>query len=137
VTQPQRLYWWQWGKILGLATPLLLLIVGIEHSLVWALALHLLTDFAAQTPETSLGKAEGRPRVLAYHAFISGGYPGLVAGGLTGLLISVVVHYLIDQTNKFGLGEPAGPVLDQIAHALTIIMIWMSVAWRGPDAVAT
>ena len=53
-----------------------------------------------------------------------GGYPGLIAGGLAGFAISIAVHFLVDATNKFGLAEPAGPVLDQVAHGLTIFLIW-------------
>jgi hypothetical protein len=83
-----------------------------------------LVDFTLQSCETAVNKARGDKRVLAYHAFISGGYAGLIAGGLSGLVISVTAHYLIDMTNKFGLKEPTGPILDQAAHIIILALIW-------------
>ena len=124
VTQPARLYWWQWGKILGLALPALLYALGVEHLLLWALAIHFLTDFSTQSHETAVRKARGDRWVQVYHAFISGGYPGLVVGGLPGVVISVASHFIVDRTNKFGLEEPTGPVLDQAAHLITLAAIW-------------
>ena len=124
VTRPHRLYWWQWGQILGWIIPILLLLLGVRDRLLWALAIHLFVDFTAQSNQTSVGKKQRTWPVLAYHAFISGGYTGLIVGGLPGVVISTAVHFLVDTTNKFGLDEPLGPILDQTAHILTIIAIW-------------
>lgn len=124
VTHLARLYWWQWGKIWGLFLPTLLFCFAVEHPLLWALAAHFLVDFTCQSGETMVGKARGDWRVLAYHAFISGGYAGLVAGGVAGLAISVAIHFLVDATNKFGLEGSAGPALDQAAHIITLTIIW-------------
>lgn len=121
---PTRLYWWQWGQIWGIFLPILFFYLGVEHLGLWALAVHFLIDFSFQSGETASGKARGDWRVLAYHAFISGGYAGLIAGGLAGLALSVAIHFLVDATNKFGLAEPAGPALDQAAHIITLITIW-------------
>jgi hypothetical protein len=124
VTQPSQLYWWQWGKILGVALLALFCSLGVEHPLLWALAAHCFVDFTVQSGATAAGKARGDWQALAYHAFISGGYPGLIVGGLAGLVISGTIHFLIDRTNKFGLEEPTGPALDQSAHLVTLLVIW-------------
>ena len=124
VNHPAHLCWWQWGKLMGLAAPALLYAVGVEHLLLWALAIHFLTDFSIQSHETAARKARGDRWVLAYHSFISGGYPGLVVGGLPGLVISVASHFIVDRANKFGLEEPTGPALDQAAHIITLTAIW-------------
>jgi hypothetical protein len=124
VTRPNQLYWWQWFKIFGLFLPLAFLLLGVEHRLLWAVAVHFFLDFTAQAHETALGKERGDKRVVAYHAFISGGYTGLVVGGLPALAISIPIHFLIDTTKKFGITTPAGPVLDQTAHIFTLIAIW-------------
>jgi len=123
-THPSHLYWWQWGKILGVVLIVLFLLMGVEHPLLWALAAHCFVDFTTQSTATAIGKARGDWRVIACHAFISGGYAGFVVGGLAGLVISVILHFLVDITNKFGLEEPAGPALDQTAHLITLITIW-------------
>jgi hypothetical protein len=124
VNHPSRLYWWQWGKILGVVLLALFCSLEVEQSLLWALATHCFVDFTAQTADTAAGKARGDWQVLAYHSFISGGYPGLIAGGLPGLAISVAIHFLVDRTNKFGLEGPTGSVLDQAAHTITLVVIW-------------
>jgi hypothetical protein len=124
VAHPSRLYWWQWGKILGVALIVIFFSAGVEHPLLWALAAHCFVDFTAQSTDTAIGKARGDWRVIAYHAFISGGYAGFVVGGLAGLIISAAVHFLVDMTNKFGLDGPAGPTLDQAAHLITLTIIW-------------
>jgi hypothetical protein len=103
--------------------PILLFCFGVEHSWPWALAAHFLIDFTFQSDETAAGKARGDWGVLAYHAFISGGFPGLVAGGLAGLALSAAIHFLVDATNKFGLKGPTGLVLDQAAHIITLVII--------------
>ena len=102
VTQPDQLKWWQWGQVWGVMLPILLISAGVYHLLFWAIALHLFVDFTAQSDETSAGKRQGNMRVLLYHSFISGGYAGFIVGGLPGLLVSIVAHFLIDSTNKFG-----------------------------------
>jgi hypothetical protein len=124
VYHPHQLLWWQWGKILGVFIPLLLLSSGIHHPLLWALAVHIFIDFTAQTDKTATGKCQGRVRVLLYHAFISGGYVGLIVGGLPGLVFSAVSHFLIDSTNKFGYTGLVGGLLDQTAHLATFSLIW-------------
>ncbi len=70
------------------------------------------------------GKARGDWWVLVYHAFISGGYTGLLVGGLAGLVVGIIIHLAVDSTNKFGLDEPAGPAIDQALHILTLVAIW-------------
>ena len=124
VTHPSQLYWWQWGKILGVALLVLCCSLDVEHPLLWALAVHCFLDFSVQSGATAAGKARGDRQVLAYHAFIAGGYPGLLVGGLAGLLISAAVHFLLDWTNKFGLKGPIGPALDQAAHLMTLLALW-------------
>ncbi len=124
VTDPARLYWWQWGKILGVAVLALFCSLDVEHPLLWALAAHCFVDFTAQSTATAVGKAQGDWQVLVYHSFISGGYPGFVVGGLGGLVISVAIHFLVDMTNKFGLEGPSGSTLDQVAHIITLTAIW-------------
>ena len=122
------LQWWEWGKIIGFWS--MVILVGLwfagytAPALVWAIALHIFIDFACQTDATAEGKADGDFRVLAYHSFLSGGYPGFMAGGLAGLAISVVIHLLVDATKKFGLPHPSGAVADQTAHIATIIALW-------------
>lgn len=124
VTHPHQLQWWQWGQILGVMLPILLLSTGMQHLLLWALALHFFVDFTAQTDETSAGKKQKDTRVVLYHAFISGGYAGFILAGLPGLFISAVTHYLIDTTNKFGRGGLTGAFLDQTAHIATLLVIF-------------
>jgi hypothetical protein len=124
VTHPSQLCWWQWGKILGILLVALFFSIGVEHPLLWALAVHFFVDFTAQSSATAVGKARGDWQVIAGHAFIAGGYAGFVVGGLTGLMLSVMIHFLVDLTNKFGLDEPAGPALDQAAHLFTLTVIW-------------
>jgi len=124
VTHPNQLKWWQWGQILGVTLPILLVSVGVQNALLWAVALHLFMDFTAQSDETAAGKGQSDTRVLLYHAFISGGYAGLIVGGLPGLVISTVAHFLIDSTNKFGLTGLAGATIDQTAHIATLVCIW-------------
>ncbi len=124
LTRPFHLYWWQWGQILGVTLPALFYSLGVEQPLLWALAAHCFVDFTAQSNDTAAGKAQGNWQVLAYHSFISGGYPGLVVGGLAGLVISVAIHFLVDMTNKFGLEGPTGSALDQAAHIITLTAIW-------------
>ena len=125
VTHPNQLKWWQWIQILGVTLPILLVYTGVEHPLMWAIALHFFMDFTAQSDETSAGKRQNDTRVLLYHAFISGGYAGLIVGGLPGLVISAVAHFLIDSTNKFGLSGVVGVILDQTAHIATLVFIWL------------
>jgi membrane-bound metal-dependent hydrolase YbcI (DUF457 family) len=124
LTHPSRLCWWQWGQILGVALPALFCSLGVEQPLVWALAAHCFVDFTTQSKVTAAGKAQGNRQVVAYHAFIAGGYPGLIVGGLAGLAISVASHFLVDMTNKFGLDGPIGSALDQAAHIITLLIIW-------------
>jgi hypothetical protein len=124
VTRPHQLQWWQWGQILGIVFPMLLFFAGVQNTLLWALAVHVLMDFTLQSDETAAGKARGEWRVLTYHAFISGGYTGLIIAGLPGLVISAVFHFLVDATNKFGLTGVIGAVVDQAAHIVTLIVIW-------------
>jgi len=124
VTHPHRMQWWEWGKLLGILTPLLLLSMGVDHLFMWAVAAHLFVDFTSQSTQTVEGKINVEWRVLLYHAFIAGGYAGLIIGGLPGLAISVLLHLLIDATNKFGVRGWGGPILDQSAHLMTLIAVW-------------
>jgi hypothetical protein len=127
-SDPGHMLWWQWGQVLGAVLPALLGVLGIDHPLAWAIALHFLIDFTCQSGCTACNKAKGDLRTLVYHSFISGGYAGFAAGGLEGLAVSVVIHFIVDLTNKFGLGEPAGPIADQVSHIATILLIWWLLA---------
>jgi hypothetical protein len=124
VKQPHRLYWWQWGQLLGVILPVLYFYLDVQHALLWALAFHFLMDFTTQSDETVLNKAQGNKQALIYHAFLAGGFAGFIVGGLAGLVISVMLHYNIDATNKFSLKNPLGPILDQAAHVFTLVFIW-------------
>jgi len=115
--------WWQWGKLVGVALPLLWLLAGVHHPLAWAVALHLFCDFTAQSGTTVTGKARHEWRILVYHGLIAGGWPGLLAGGLPGLLVGAVTHSLIDAANKFGFDDWRGPVLDQLSHVALIVLL--------------
>ena len=124
VKQPHRLYWWQWAQLLGVSLPILYLYLGWQHALLWAVAIHFFMDFTAQSDETALNKAQGKKQALTCHAFLAGGFPGFIVGGLAGLVVSVLLHFAIDASNKFGLKNSLGPVLDQLAHMTTLIFIW-------------
>ncbi|MCG3211438.1 MAG: hypothetical protein FOGNACKC_05084 [Anaerolineae bacterium] len=124
VSHPHRLQWWQWGQILGVALPLLLLSSGLHHPLLWAVAVHFFIDFTVQTDETAAGKRQRKSQVLLYHAFIAGGYVGLILAGLPGLILSAIIHLLIDATDKFGRTGLVGGLLDQTAHLATLFFIW-------------
>jgi hypothetical protein len=124
VTRPHQLQWWQWGQILGIVLPFLLLLTGVKHTLLWALAVHVLMDFTLQSNETAAGKARREWTVLGYHALLSGGYTGLIIAGLPGLVVSATFHLLVDASNKFGLTGVVGAVVDQAAHIATLIVIW-------------
>lgn len=124
VTRPHQLQWWQWGQILGIVLPFLLLFTGVTHTLLWAVAIHFLMDFTLQSNETAAGKARREWKVLAYHAFLSGGYTGLIIAGLPGLVVSAAFHLLVDATNKFGLTGVVGAVVDQATHLVTLVVIW-------------
>ena len=124
VSNPYQLQWWQWGQILGVFLPLLLLSSNIYHPLLWAVAVHFFIDFTAQSDETAAGKLQKKPQVLLYHAFIAGGYAGLIVGGLPGAALSAFTHLLIDTTNKFGLSGRFGAFLDQMTHITTLFLIW-------------
>ena len=132
VTRPRQLQWWQWGQIVGFILPIILIYFGVRDALLWALAMHLFTDFTTQSNETAAGKLRGDRRVIAYHAFISGGYTGLIVGGLLGLVLSIALHFLVDVTNKFNIDGPLGPALDQVAHVLTIFVLWWLLYPAGP-----
>jgi hypothetical protein len=125
ITRPRQAQWWEYGKLAGLVIPALLIALRMDNPLIWAIAIHLFTDFTCQSTHTAIGKSEGDLWILAYHSFISGGYAGFIVGGLPGLVISVLVHFLVDCTRKFGLPEPVGPALDQLAHVITLVVIWV------------
>lgn len=123
--QPRvRPQWWQWARLLGLVYPALLVFSNARQPLAWALAAHLCCDFTAQSSATALGKARRDWRSLAYHGFIAGGWPGLLLGGLPGLLLGALSHALIDATGKFGFSDWRGPVCDQVAHVLTLMVLF-------------
>ena len=124
VTRPHQLQWWQWGQILGIVLPFLLFFTGVKHTLLWAVAFHILMDFTLQSNETAAGKARREWKVLIYHAFISGGYTGLIIAGLPGLVVSATFHLLVDATYKFGLTGMVGVVVDKTAHLVTLVVLW-------------
>lgn len=135
VSTPSRLHWWEWGRILGLAGVTSLagsLLAGhAPPAVVIAVVLHIVGDFTAQSDETAARKGERGWHLLA-HALVAGGLPLAVAGLTVGDLPAVpawslagaVSHYLIDWTRKFGIRSTlAGVVLDQAAHAATILAV--------------
>lgn len=127
ITNPGELAWWQWGKLIGLVS-MLLVGLGLYYGLpvpgiVMAISLHFFIDFTCQSDSTATGKANRDFIALATHSFISGGYAGFVLAGIEGLIISVLVHYVVDLCNKFGLPWPSGPIIDQALHIITIIAI--------------
>ncbi len=119
------LQWWQWGKLAGALLPLLWLSSGVRHPLAWAVALHLFCDFTAQSSATAQGKTHHEWRVLAYHGLIAGGWPGLLVGGLPGLCMGTITHILIDATDKLGLDDWRGPVVDQLSHVVLILLLYL------------
>ena len=132
---PASLAWWEWGKVLGIASLVVLAILPIVgyalHPLAVAILLHFSADFTCQSSETALRKEESN-RHLLVHAIVAGGLPlaaaGLVAGNpvatVTWTVIGVAIHYAVDWTRKFGLGQAApGAILDQACHLLTILIL--------------
>lgn len=105
IVKVSRLYWWQWGQLLGSAFPVFLWVTSVRHPLLWAVALHLCLDFTAQSTATAQGKVRGDWWTLSYHGFTTGGWPGLLVGGMPGLVVGAVTHSLIDATGKFGLQD--------------------------------
>ncbi len=136
---PSSLQWWEWGKVLGIVNFIIVAILSMAnctlHPLVLAMLLHITADFSCQSSETSLRKGKSK-RHLLVHALVGGGLP-IVAVGLTMVnpvalvtrtVISVVVHYVVDRTQKFGLGQTAlGIILDQACHLLTILILVAAV----------
>ena len=136
----RRPVWWEWVKLagalglLGLTTWLIPAFPNLPHPVVFAVVLHLATDFTAQSTEVGLHKYE-QPRLLIAHSLTSG-FPlavaGLASGELTNVLtwtvINIVTHWLIDKTEKFGLGGNNlwGAVLDQLAHLAVILLLTLS-----------
>ncbi|MCP4539470.1 MAG: DUF3307 domain-containing protein [Chloroflexi bacterium] len=118
VRRPASLLWWQWGKVLGLVAPF----GAFAGRAVLAIALHVLCDFTLQNDWMAVGKARKEIVPLLIHSLIAGGLPGLVAGGLPGAAVGIISHFLIDLTGKFGLSEPWGPVLDQAAHIVILVL---------------
>lgn len=127
--------YWKCGKIVGsvgLVVLAILLITGhIPHPAVVAILLHIAGDFTLQTPEMALRKHE-RGRHLLVHALVAGGLPMAVAGLTTGnpvitliwTVVSVITHYAVDWTRRFGLeGTSWGVVLDQVCHLLVILAL--------------
>lgn len=116
--------WWQWARLLGLVVPALLVLVSIRRPIAWAGAAHLFCDFTAQSTPTALGKARRDWRILAYHGLSAGGWPGYVLAGLPGLALGTLTHALIDATGKFGYSDWRGPLADQLAHALVLLVLF-------------
>ena len=127
--------YWKCGKFVGavgLGVLAILLMTGhIPHPAVVAILLHIAGDFTLQPPEMALRKHE-RGRHLLVHALVAGGLPMAVAGLTTGdpvttltwTVVSVITHYAVDWTRRFGLeGTPWGVVLDQVCHLLIILAI--------------
>ena len=132
---PASLEWWEWGKVLGIASLVVLTLLSIvdcaPHPLAVAMLLHFTADFTCQAAETALRKEESNRHLLA-HATVAGGLPLAAAGLATGnpvatvtwTAIGVAIHYAVDRTCKFRLGQAApGIVLDQACHLLTILIL--------------
>jgi hypothetical protein len=131
------LRWWEWVKIVGAAGVVILVIALVSgHTpppVVVAVLLHIFADFTCQSSETAAHKEE-RGRHLLVHALAAGGIPLAVAGLITGnpataltwISVSVVSHYAVDWTRKFGLRQAAlGVILDQACHLATIVALTM------------
>ena len=124
--------WFEWGETIGpysfLALSFILYKGVWVHPLIVATVVHLFVDFFVQTDDTSQKKLSGDVSALAMHSILSGGYPALVLGFVKGDLwvvaASVLAHVGIDASRKFGLPNPYGPIIDQLAHILTLIIIW-------------
>jgi hypothetical protein len=138
---PASLVWWEWGKVLGFVSFVVLAILSIvgstPHPLAVAMLLHITADFTCQTDEMALRKGE-RDRHLLVHALVAGGLP-LIAAGLatanpvitiTWATIGAFGHYAVDWTDKFGLRQVAlGIILDQTCHLLTILILVLA-GWQ-------
>jgi hypothetical protein len=138
---PASLVWWEWRKVLGIASIVVLAILAIvgcaPHPLVVAMLLHITADFTCQTTETALRKKES-DRHLLIHALVAGGLPMIAAGlatanpvvTITWTIIGVFSHYAVDWTRKFGLRQVAlGIILDQACHLLTILILVLA-GWQ-------
>lgn len=132
----QSLAWWQWLKLLG-AISLVVLVVALVTgcnvpSLMIGLTLHLACDFTFQSSETAGRKGE-RGRHLIVHSLIAGGLVGTLTGlsvspwaGMEGLVIGMLSHYGIDYSRKFESLVPnwkLGVALDQAVHIGAIVII--------------
>ncbi len=115
--------WWQYCKWAG--WPILAIALLSGQPILWAIAAHWLVDFTFQSGVTACGKQQKKLRILLCHAFISGGFAGFIAGGLTGLVVSVVIHFLVDRFYKPVVGQSGtSHTVDQMIHILTIILIY-------------
>lgn len=120
--RPTTLMWWEIGKLLGLLVPFVLISSGNSNVILWAIAFHLFVDFTAQSGYTAANKPQRCIYVLVYHAFISGGYAGLIAGGLPGMAVSIAIHFMVDYLGKEKVGGWQG---DQALHLATILGVYL------------
>jgi hypothetical protein len=132
----QSLQWWQWFKLLGAISLVILLIalaLGVKvPSLAIGMILHLACDFTFQSSETAGRKGE-RGKHLIAHSLIAGGLVGILTGlsvslwvGMEGLVIGAISHYLIDYSRKFEnlvTNWKLGIALDQVCHICAIAVI--------------
>ncbi len=132
---PASLQWWEWGKVIGIANFIIVAVLSMAnctlHPLALAMLLHITADFSCQSAETSMRKGKSEHHLLV-HALVGGGLP-MIAVGLatanpvalvTRTATSVVIHYVVDRTQKFGLGQATlGIILDQACHVLTILIL--------------
>ena len=122
-----RLAWWQWCKVASVV--LLVAVLAVAGAgvtiprLGWALAVHWFLDFGVQSTPTAMGKARRDWKVLMCHGFLTGGFPGLIMGGLVGVVVSALLHGYVDSLRKFGLSDWRGVVLDQAAHVVTLLVL--------------
>ncbi len=117
--------WWQGPLYFSyLTTPASFLFWHLNQAdAFWpAFSLHLLFDFAIQSPQTAHNKATGDFRALVIHSLISGFFP-LIWLDLRLALIGALVHLGIDSLNKFGLKGWVGGYLDQGLHLVSILLI--------------
>ena len=127
---PSDIHWWDYLAYLGLIAFFPLAFTGSPVAL--GIAMHLICDFAAQSPWTAMNKSKGtnRVRALLVHSLTHAVGSSLCCGmayGTIGFIVGAIVgfstHIAIDATNKFGLPLVSGLVSDQILHIVVIILL--------------
>jgi len=135
LVKSEKLLWWEWPKLLGGISAIVLLAALIVRAnvsvFIVSICLHVVLDFTLQSDWVNANKHNGG-EALVIHSIIAGGIPGsivgLMTGGPVGSLIGTVVgiasHYIIDSTNKFGIADWRPAICaDQLAHFVVLLLI--------------